>query len=105
MIEKDKIVYPRDGIDKLFEMYPKSFKKQSKSFLKTAEKIENKTNYKNLSKKILFFDGRFHQISFLKRYDTLYSLLEDLVTRKTTVNSANADQISFMINLFHSIVL
>ena len=34
-------------------------------------------------------------------YGGLYSLLEDLVTRKMTVNSTNADQISFIINLMN----
>ena len=37
----------------------------------------------------------------MKKYDTLFSLLESLVTRKMSVNSANADQISFIINLMH----
>ena len=50
---------------------------------------------------MLFADGKFHEIIFLKKYGTLYSLLEDLVTRKMTVNNANADQISFRINLMH----
>ena len=44
---------------------------------------------------------KFHEISFLKEYGTLYSLLEDLVIRKTTVNSADTNQISFLINLMH----
>ena len=37
----------------------------------------------------------------MKRYGTLFSLLEDLVTRKMTVNSANVDQISLIIDLMH----
>ena len=51
--------------------------------------------------KILLPHGIFHEISFLKKYGTLYSLLEDLVTRKTAADSANSDQISFIINLMH----
>ena len=51
--------------------------------------------------KILFPDSKFHIIIFLKKYGNLSSLLEDLVTRKMTVNSANADQISFIVNLMH----
>ena len=31
----------------------------------------------------------------------MYSLLKDLVTRKTIVDLANADQTSFMLNLMH----
>ena len=38
---------------------------------------------------------------FSKKYGTLHSLLKDLVTRKVTINSANADQISFIIDLMH----
>ena len=45
--EGDKIVYLKDKIDKLFEMYRNSFSKQSKSLLKTLERNENKINYKN----------------------------------------------------------
>ena len=49
----------------------------------------------------MFSDGTFHAIRFLKKYGTLYSLLEDLVTRTMTVNSANADQSSLLIDLMH----
>ena len=56
---------------------------------------------KNLSCRILLLDGKFNITNFLKKYGTLSSLLEDLVTRKMTVNSVNADQISFIINLMH----
>ena len=69
--------------------------------LKTLAKNENKINYKNSSYKISLLDGTFHEISFLKKYGTLYSLLEDLVTRKTTVNIAKINQTSFIINLMH----
>ena len=99
--ENDEIVYLENKIDELFEMYPNSFNSKSKISLKALVKNENKINYKNLSYKKLFPWGKFHGISFLKKYGTLYSLLKDLVTRKTTVRSANADQISFMINLMH----
>ena len=57
--EKDKIVYLEDGIDQLFEAYPKSFDKKSKSLLNTLVKNEHKVNYKNMSYKMLFPDGRF----------------------------------------------
>ena len=89
--EKDKIVHLKDKTYKLFETYPKAFNKQSKTLLKALAKNENKINYKYLSYKIMLFDGKFHEISFLKEYGTLYSLLEDLVTRKTTINNANFD--------------
>ena len=98
--EKDKIVYLEDKIDKLFEMHPKYFS-QGKKLLEILVKTENKINYKNLFYKILLSDGRLHEFIFFKKYDTLYSLLEDLVTKKMTVNSANAAQISFIIDLMH----
>ena len=41
------------------------------------------------------------KLFFLKKYGTLYSFLEDLVIRKMIVDNANADQISFIINLMH----
>ena len=89
-------------------MYPNSFNSKRKTSLKTLVKNENKINYKNLSYKILFPDVKFHEISFLKKYGsflkkygTLYSLLEDLVTRKTTVDSVNINQISFIFNIMH----
>ena len=43
----------------------------------------------------------FVNLIFSKKYGTLYSLLKDLVTRKITRNSANADQMSFMIDLMY----
>ena len=94
-------MYLEDEINKLFEMYPNSFDSQSKSSLKTLAKSKNKINYKNLSNKILLSDGTFHEISLLKKHGSLYSLLENLVTRKTTINGANADQVSFIINIMH----
>ena len=54
---------------------------------------------------IIFFydedDVRSHGINFLKKYGTLYNLLEDLVTSKITVDNASVDQISFIINLLY----
>ena len=48
-IEKDeKIVYLRDGIDKLLEIYPKSFNKRSISSLEVLARNEG-IDYKNLS--------------------------------------------------------
>ena len=32
--------------------------------------------------KMLLLDGKFHEFNFLKKYGDLYSLLEDLVTKK-----------------------
>ena len=69
--------------------------------LKTVAKNEYKINYKSLSYKIMLLDGKFHLFNFFKKYVTLYSLLKDLVTRKITINSANADQISVIIDLMH----
>ena len=40
-------------------------------------------------------------MNVFKKYGTSYDLLENLVSKKTTVNSANADQISFIINLMN----
>ena len=51
--------------------------------------------------RILLLDGKFHKFNFFKKYGTLYDLLGDLVARKRTVNSANGDQISFIINLMN----
>ena len=90
-----------DEIDKLFEAYPNYFNKQSKTSFRAIAKTERKIDYKNLSYKVLFPNDEFHEISFLKKYGTLYRLLEGLVTRKTTVNLANVDQTSFIINLMH----
>ena len=99
MVEKDEIVYLSDKIDELFEMYPNSFDKKSEALLNTLTKNENKINNKNLSYRILLPDGKLHKCNFFKKYGTLYDLLENLVTRKMTINSANDDQISLIINL------
>ena len=69
--------------------------------LKSIADKENKISYKNLSYNILLSNGEFHEINFLKKYDNFYSLLESLLTKKTSVSSANADQISFIIDLMH----
>ena len=42
-------MYIEDKTDELFEMHPKFFNKQSKTWLKTLEKNEKKVNYKYLS--------------------------------------------------------
>ena len=63
--------------------------------MKRFAKNKNKINYKDLSYKLLFPDSKFQIINFLKKYDTLSSFLEGLVS------SANADQISFIINLMY----
>ena len=101
MVEKDEIVYLQDKTDEFFEMYPNSFDKKSKALLNTLAKNENKINYKNLFYRILLSDGKFHEFNFYKKYGILYDLLLNLVTKKTTVNSANDDQISFIINLMN----
>ena len=101
--ERDKIVYLKDEIDELLEMHPNSFDKKSKTLLKTLANIEYKIDYKNLSYKILFPNDRFHEISILKKYGTLYSLSEGLITSEKTMHNANVDQISFMINLMHGL--
>ena len=90
-------MYLRDEIDELFKMYPNFFHKKIKSLLNTLAKNESSINYKNLSYKILLLNDVFHKFNFFKKYGTLHSLLKDLVTRKMTINSANADQISFII--------
>ena len=97
--EKYKKIYVRDEIDELFEMYPNSFDKKSKSLLNTIDKNESSINYKSLSYKTLLLNGVFHEFNCFKKYGTLYSLLKDLGTRKMIINSANADQISFIIDL------
>ena len=102
IIEKEgKIMYLENEIDKLFKTYPNSFTSQGKSLLKIHTNSEKKIDYKNLSYKILFPDSTFHITNFLEKYGTLLSLLESLTTKKVTVNSANSDQISFIINLMH----
>ena len=53
------------------------------------------------TKLIMLPDNKFHEFSFLEKYGTLYSLLEHLLRKKTTVDSVNTDQISFIINLMH----
>ena len=94
-------MYLEDKIDELFEMYHKYFSKQSKTFFKKIANNESSINYRNLSYKILLVNGVFREFNFFKRYGSLYSLLKNLVTRKMTINSANADQISFIIDLIH----
>ena len=80
IIEKDKIVYLKDGINELLEIYPKPYSKQSKTVLETIAKNESSINCNNLPYKIRLFDGKLHE--FFKKYGTLYSLLKNLVTIK-----------------------
>ena len=101
MVEKDEIVHREDKIDGLFEMYSNSFDKKGKALLNALAKNKNKINYKNLSYRILLSNGKFHELNFFKKYGTLYDLLENLVTEKPNVNSANAGQVSFITNLMN----
>ena len=84
-------------------MYATSLDKKSKSLLNALAKNESSIDYKKFSYKILLLNGVFHEFLFFKKYGTLYSLLKDLVARKMTINSANADQISFMLDLIKSL--
>ena len=55
-----------------------------------------------MSYQILFCDEdnvRPHEINFLEKYGMLYDFLQNLVTSKINIDDANADQISFVINL------
>ena len=73
-------------------------------FVKKLATDEDRINYEDLSYRILFYEEtsvKSHEINFLKKYGTLYSLLEDLVSSKITVDIANTDQISFIIHLTH----
>ena len=40
-----------------------------------------------------------HEIYFFEKYVMLYNLLENLVTSKINIDNANAEQISFIINV------
>ena len=99
--EGDKIVYLEDKIDELFKMYLDSFNKKSKALLNTLAKNEKKINYKNYSYKILLLNDKFHEFNFFEKYGDLYSSLDDLVTEKKTVKSANNAQRSFILDLMH----
>ena len=99
--EKDEIVYLEEKIDELFEMFAKFFPGQSKTLLKNIAKNESSINYRNFSYEILLPNGRFHKFDLFKKYGTLYGLLKNLLTKKTIIGSANADQISFITDLMH----
>ena len=94
-------MYLENKIDRLFERYPKFFTGQNKTFLKSIARNESSINYKNLSYEFLLSDGKSHIFDFLKKYGTLYSLLENLLTKKTTVESANIEEVSFVTDLMH----
>ena len=64
------------------------------------ENYKTKINYKDLPYKSLFTKEditRFHDITFLKKYGTLYNLLSHLLTNKISTNDANVDQICLVI--------
>ena len=63
----------------------KNIERENKAVLNTLVKSESNINYKNLSCRVLLSDGKFHEFNFFKKYGTLYDLLENLVTKKTTV--------------------
>ena len=44
--------------------------------------MKTKLTTKNLSNKVLLSDCKFHDFNFFKKYGTLFSLLEKLVTKK-----------------------
>ena len=46
-------------------------------------------------------NSKFHKIDFLKKYGTLYDLLENLLTSKLNINNVNVYQIAFIIELMH----
>ena len=92
-------MYLKDKIDKLFETYSKSFTNQNKTLLTSIAKNENSINYKNLSHEFLLSNGRPDELNFFKKYGPLYSLLESLLIKITDVDSANAGQLSFIIDL------
>ena len=101
-IEKDdKILYLREGIDKLFKIYAGSFNRKSINSLEVLAKNES-IDYKNLSYKILFHDETdvgSHEIIFLKKFSTLYDLLKDIVTNEIHTTNENVDQIKFIVCL------
>ena len=72
--------------------------------LKKLANSENVINYDYLSYKVYFSEEnsiRFHKIGFSKEYGTLYDLLDDLLISKITIDNANDDQITFVIDLMH----
>ena len=80
-------------------MYPNSFDKKSKVMLNTLARNESDINYKNLSYKILLLYGKFYELNFFRKYGDLYTLLENLVTKKMIVSRANSDQKPFILDL------
>ena len=80
-------MYLKDKIDELFKIYPISFGDKSKALIKTLAKNGDKIDYKNLSYKILFTNDRFNGINYSKKYGTLYSLLEDLITSEIIIQT------------------
>ena len=65
--EGDEIVYLKDKIDKLFEMYPKFFTNQNKTSLTSIAKNESSINYKNSSHEFLLSNGRPHKLNFFEK--------------------------------------
>ena len=86
------------------EIYHKSFDKSlrfGKSLLNTLSKNDSRIDHKSFYYTILLLNGVFHEFNFSKNMILYISLLKDLAARQMTINSANADQRSFIIDLMH----
>ena len=73
--KKKDIVYLKEGVDKLVDLYPNSSNNKSIIFLENIRSYENKINYNDLSYKILFtkeYVIRSHERNFLNKYGMLY---------------------------------
>ena len=71
----EDIVYLKEGVDKLVDLYPNSSNNKSIIFLENIRSYENKINYNDLSYKILFtkeYVIRSHERNFLNKYGMLY---------------------------------
>ena len=86
-------MYLIEKIDKLCEIYPRFSYKRDINPLETIVRNDS-IDYKNLSCKILFSKEdtiASLEIGFLERYDMLYDLLENVLTKKININNVNVD--------------